>query len=362
MRRSLVAGVVVALTLAALPLAARALGSPAITLTAPSANDVVAGELSISWTYRAFSKSAWVDVEASRGDEPYVRIARVRIDDGTPGYTGSATWATGPENDAADYTIRVVVPSNKQARSSASPVIVDNTAPEMAEVDRTAANEAGWNNGDVTVRWACTDATSGPVDPEVTSTVVGEGVDLTATATCTDRAGHSTTATAEGIDIDRTAPAVTVHTNSALVDGTPPLIVGDVFGTASDSLSGVASIVVTFVDEAGNETDRAATCFCDSSPATWWTSTAGLAPGVYRINATATDVAGNATTSPTYEYFLVSPPSVPDVTESDPTPPTVAQPEVEQPEVEQPGAEQPDVTVPPVTVPPVTIPTVEPSV
>src|SRR5688500_18711967 len=157
MRRPLIAGIVVALALAVLPMAARALGGPGITLTTPSANDVVAGEMSISWNYRGFSPSAWVDVEASRGTEPFQRIARVRIDNGTPGFTGSTAWTTGPADDAADYTVRVVVPSNKQVRSSASPVTVDNTAPEMTEEERTAPNDAGWNNDDVTVRWACTD-------------------------------------------------------------------------------------------------------------------------------------------------------------------------------------------------------------
>lgn len=351
MRRPLVAGVVVALTLTVLPLAARALGAPGITLRTPSADDVVAGEMSISWAYKGFSRSAWVDVEASRGDQPYQRVARVRIDDGTPGYTGSTTWSTGPDDDAADYTIRVVVPSNKQVQSSASPVIVDNTAPEMTEEERTAANDAGWNNTDVTVRWACTDETSGPVEPEVTATVVDEGTDLTATATCADRAGHSTTATAGGIDIDRTAPTVTIGTNSSIVPDTPPLLIGDTWGTASDSLSGVGGVTVSFVDEAGTETHRTATCGgCGSSSAWWTASTAGLAPGRYRITATSIDAAGNVGTTPTVEMFLVALPTVPTVTVSDVTPP----------EAEQSDAEQPEVTAPPVDVPPVTVPPIEP--
>lgn len=356
MRRSLVAGVVVALTLAVLPLAARALGSPGITLTTPSADDVVAGEMSIGWTYRGFSPKAWVDVEASHAGEPYQRIARVRIDDGTPGFTGSTTWTTGLDDDAADYTIRVVVPSSKQVQSSASPVIVDNTAPEMTEEERTAANEAGWNNGDVTVRWACIDAASGPVDPEVTATVVDEGTDLTATATCTDRAGHSTTATAEGIDIDRTAPGLTVNTNSTLA-GNQPFLIGDVIGTASDSLSGVARVVATFEDEAGVVTDREAACNCGSSQVAWWASTAGLAPGVYRISATAFDVADNVTTSAAVEYVVVAVPDVPTVPASDGTPNPVGQPAVEAPE----ETAAPPVTVPPLSVPPVTVPPLEPS-
>jgi transcription elongation factor len=41
-------------------------------------------------------------------------------------------------------------------------VNIDRTPPGIVEKSRTpAANAAGWNNGDVTVTWSCSDALSG---------------------------------------------------------------------------------------------------------------------------------------------------------------------------------------------------------
>ncbi len=360
MRRPLVAGVGVALVLAAMPLAARAVGSPEVTLRTPAADQVVVGDMSIGWTYKGFSPSAWVDVEARRGDEPFERIARVRIDDGTPGYAGSTTWSTTADDDGADYTIRLVVPSNKRVRSSASPVVVDNTAPVATEVERTPANDAGWNNDDVTVRWACTDAASGVVASEAVATVGGEGTDLTASGTCTDNAGHSTTATATGIDIDRTLPSAT-FTDAASADGLPrtSVLIG-VGGSASDALAGVAEVTVGFVNAAGTEAVRKASCACGSSLAAWGVSTVGLAPGMYEVTARATDLAGNTGASATVEYLVVAAPEPPTVEPPPVTPPPVEPPPVEPPPVEPPPVTPPPVEPPPVEQPPVTVPTIPP--
>lgn len=313
MRRTIAIGAVVAIAALVLPWAARAAAAPSITLLTPTTDAIIVGETAITWSYRGFSPAAWVDVEASRAGEPYRRIARVRIDDGTPGYTGSTTWATTPDDDGADWTVRVVVPSNKLVRSDSVAVVVDNTAPTAMETSRTPANADGWNNGDVTVTWACTDAASGPVEPEVSATVVDEGTGLGTSATCTDRAGHSTTATAGGIDIDRTAPAAAIGANSSVAD-TPPIHVGDTWGTASDGLSKVAGIVVTYVDATSATTEREARCAnCGTSSATWWAPTAGLPPGTYEVTATATDLAGNVGTSTVAEQFVIAVPEVPSV-------------------------------------------------
>jgi hypothetical protein len=345
MRRPLATGVLVSVILVVLPPAARAAAAPEITLRTPSAETVVVGETAISWSYRGFSPSAWVDVEASRAGEPYRRIARVRIDDGTPGYTGSTTWATGPDDDGADWTVRLVVASNKWVRSTTSSVIVDNTAPEATEVGRTPANAAGWNNDDVTVRWKCTDAASGPVQEDVAATVVEEGTDLTTSAVCTDRAGHSTTATAGDIDIDRTAPSATVNVNPSVPD-TTPVQLGDAWGNAADELSGVAGVVVTFVDAASTKTQRSASCIgCGTSSVEWWASTRGLAPGTYQVTATATDLAGNNGTSSTATMVVVA---LPDVTVPEVTVPEVTPPATEPPATEPPATEPPEVTPPPV--------------
>jgi hypothetical protein len=335
---------VVALLLA-LPLAGRAAPAPAVTLTSPTAGLVKAGVLSVTWSYRGFSRAAFVDVEAARGTEPFTRLARVSIDDGTPGAHGSYNWATTPEDDGDDWTIRLIVPSNKWVRSSVSPVVIDNTAPEATEVERSPeANEAGWNNSDVTVTWACTDATSGAAAPTVSATVVGEGTDLSAAALCTDLAGNEATATAGGIDIDRTVPTAAISHVPFGPTGTRAALF-DVIGTSADNLSGVAGVTVTFTDASGATTQREAQCFesCGSTEEPWFVSATGLAPGQYTVSAVATDMAGNVGEPSSMDIVVVTAPDV--------TVPPVTVPDVTVPDVTTVAPAPPAVTVPEVTVP-----------
>jgi hypothetical protein len=89
-------------------------------------------------------------------------------------------------------------------------VRLDETAPEIVAVSRSpAANANGWNNGDVTVRFAARDGLSG-IDGAAAFEVVvgGEGRGLSASHVFVDRAGNKTTGTATGIAIDRTPPTV----------------------------------------------------------------------------------------------------------------------------------------------------------
>ena len=79
----------------------------------------------------------------------------------------------------------------------------------------------GWNTGDVTVGWTCTDTGgSGVEGGQPASTVVtGEGDNLSATASCADVAGNTATKTVTGIRIDRSAPVTTSEVTGAEKDG-----------------------------------------------------------------------------------------------------------------------------------------------
>lgn len=93
--------------------------------------------------------------------------------------------------------------------ASATYDIVDTGAPLITFVSRTPApNGFGWNNGDVTVVWSCTDGGSGVVSPTVTEVVSGEGASQSASGTCTDNVGLAASDTQTGINIDKTAPSV----------------------------------------------------------------------------------------------------------------------------------------------------------
>ena len=165
-----------------------------------------------------------------------------------------------------------------QAGNSSSALItlnVDLTPPATVLDTRTpSANAAGWNNSPVTVTWQCTDALSGVLASTDVTSVVSEGAAQSVTGTCRDKAGHVTTGTLAGINIDLTGPGVTLTTptNGAiyLLNAAVPVVFA-----CTDALSGVASCVGTL-----------------PSGALLDTSWAG--PKTFAV--TAADAAANATT------------------------------------------------------------------
>ncbi len=113
---------------------------------------------------------------------------------------------------------------------------IDATPPQARLRSRTERNLTGWNREDVTVTWECTDRTSWPVQDTISHTVTGEGENLTASATCRDRAGNEATGAVTDINIDRTPPTMTLV--SRVPDGWHNRDVEFVW-TCADSLSGV---------------------------------------------------------------------------------------------------------------------------
>ena len=98
---------------------------------------------------------------------------------------------------------------NESDGAGVSNVDVDLTAPEITFSGASPApNLAGWNNSDVTLTWACTDGTSGPVQATVTQTISTDGTNQSATGTCFDNAGNSASLTSGDVDLDRTAPTL----------------------------------------------------------------------------------------------------------------------------------------------------------
>jgi microsomal dipeptidase-like Zn-dependent dipeptidase len=73
-----------------------------------------------------------------------------------------------------------------------------------------AANEYGWNKTPVDLQWWCGDMLSGVVvSPRYSRRVESEGAAQTATVTCFDKAGNSTSNTVGNINIDMTPPTLT---------------------------------------------------------------------------------------------------------------------------------------------------------
>ncbi len=194
---------------------------------------------------------------------------------------GAGQHVTGTATDAA---------GNVSDPATISGINVDKTKPTLSGAPTTSPNGNGWYRGDVTVTWTASDALSGLVgQAPADSTITGEGDNLSASASVSDMAGNSRSATVSGIKIDRTAPTTGADAPSGWrnADVTVKL-------TATDNLSGVAathykldggatqdgtsltvstegSHTVTYwsVDRAGNaETSAAVTVLVDKSAPT----------------------------------------------------------------------------------------------
>jgi hypothetical protein len=157
-------------------------------------------------------------------------------------------------------------------------VKLDKTGP-LVEATVSGPKSGSWYTGSVTVHFTCSDALSGVAVCPADKVLTENGPGQSASATATDKAGNATTASVHGIDIDGTAPSVSV---GGVADG-GIYTLGDVPAVgcrATDDESGVESCEVT--------------------------RSGGLPSGVgtYTAKATATDKAGHvATASVTYRVI-----------------------------------------------------------
>jgi hypothetical protein len=135
--------------------------------------------------------------------------------------------------------------AGNEAGATRSDIDVDETAPSLTGAPTGERNGTGWYRDDVTVHWAASDALSGLDGPAPDdSLVAGEGGNLSASASVTDKAGNATSRTVDGIKIDRSAPVTTAHVAEALESGWYAGDV-DVALSAIDPLSGVDATYYT---------------------------------------------------------------------------------------------------------------------
>lgn len=153
-------------------------------------------------------------------------------------------------------------------------VRIDTTAPTIT-AERTPANDAGWNDGDVTVTFACADpvpavgvVVSGVAACPAPRTLRDEGAGQVLTVGVLDRAGNSGSVTVADVNIDRSPPTVAFEGNAGRYTVDQQV---DITCTATDALSGVASTTCT-----------------DLHAAAW-----ELGEGPHDLSAQARDLAGN---------------------------------------------------------------------
>ncbi|MBV9787140.1 MAG: PxKF domain-containing protein, partial [Chloroflexi bacterium] len=301
-------------------------------MTAANANGWYNGDVSIKWscadalsgingscpanttlTGEGANLSASASISDKAGNSASTTVSGIKIDRNAPTISGKATtdpnsngWYNGSVtirftcDDAlstvascpTDVTLSgaganqsVSGTATDKAGNTASVTVsgisIDLTKPTISGAATTQPNANGWYNSDVTVKWTCADTLSGIASCSIDSMLTSEGANHSVKGDATDNAGNTATATVSGINLDKTAPEVTIKgiTNGGVYTlGAVPAA----SCSATDSLSGVAG-----------------TCSGTLSGGT----TNGV--GSFTYTATATDKAGNTSTPVTVKYQVV---------------------------------------------------------
>ncbi|HEX9506259.1 MAG TPA: hypothetical protein VGA62_09675, partial [Acidimicrobiia bacterium] len=92
--------------------------------------------------------------------------------------------------------------------SASVTVNIDKTPPTITARQSPAANANGWNNGDVSVTFTCSDALSGIASCPSGTTVSSEGRDQLVPGSAVDAAGNSASASLR-VSLDKTPPVIT---------------------------------------------------------------------------------------------------------------------------------------------------------
>lgn len=158
-------------------------------------------------------------------------------------------------------------------------VSIDLTPPTIVATISPAPNAKSWNNTPVTVSFSCADDLSAVASCPSNQTVSSQGANQTISGTATDKAGNSASISAT-VNLDETPPVINISSPSdnSVINASALVVTG----TASDTLSGVATVtcngVVAFL-QAGS-----------------FSCSVVLKQGANTIDIQAADVAGNSVT------------------------------------------------------------------
>ena len=179
--------------------------------------------------------------------------------------------STEGANQSATGSCKDIAGNSSPPGPTITGINIDKTAPTATASRTPGPNANGWNNTAVTVTFAGTDSPSGIDVCQPAVILSADGINQSASGTCTDKAGNvSLAATLGGINIDTVAPTLVfgAANPSPNTAGWNRTNVSLPF-TASDALSGVGSTIpasplvlsaeglsvngsVTVTDKAGN--------------------------------------------------------------------------------------------------------------
>jgi len=164
-----------------------------------------------------------------------IEVSWTVVDEESPATTDGCDTVTVSE-DTAGRTFTCTATSAGGTTTESVTVKRDATKPTIT-ASRTAANEQGWNNGDVVVEYTCSDELSGVASCSSDETLSGEGAGQSSTGTAVDQAGNTASATVSDINIDLTAPVVVLGGGGTYKVNESVTITC----SATDALSGILS-------------------------------------------------------------------------------------------------------------------------
>ena len=159
--------------------------------------------------------------------------------DALSGIGSCSSPATLSSEGANQTTIGIATDKAGNISTTTATVNIDKTAPTITANVSPSPDSNGWNNGDVTVTFNCSDALSGVDVCPSPITLSNESGGQIITGTATDKAGNSAS-TSVMVNIDKTAPTI-----SSLSWLSNPLQQGQnttLMATVSDSLSGISDV------------------------------------------------------------------------------------------------------------------------
>lgn len=199
--------------------------------------------------------------------------------------TKTGCGAQAVTTDTAGVTFTCTATSAGGTSTQSVTIKRDATKPTIIGSRSPLANANGWNNTNVAVLFTCADEMSGVSSCAGGTTVTTEGAGQFVTGTATDEAGNHAYTDVLGINIDKTAPTVTVPANMSV---------------NATNLNGATVTFSASSTDAGSGAE-APTC----SPA----SGSLFAIGTTDVTCSATDAAGN-TGSASFTVTVVNRPPV----------------------------------------------------